>query len=297
LRAFYEDYQVRRAQGWTRCAHDSVLPADAFEDCYIGRRAAEWIRDIPDDFPWYYFVSFVGPHDPYDPPTLYAERYRDLEMPPPVRDELEGKPRWVGARQVETTDREIAVTRQQYCAATEAIDDQIGDILDALEARGMLENTYIVFTSDHGEMLGDHGLYAKSAAYEASLRIPLIVSGPNIAPGCTSDALVELIDLNPTLCELVGLPVQENLDAQSLVPVLLGEQAAHREDVVSAIRHWRCIRTRNHKLIQSYNDETELYDLQQDPNELLNIAAQQPDLVRELGARLGARFKEGQWLR
>ena len=298
LQAFYQDYQVRKAQGWTtKAAHDSVLPTDAFEDCYIGQRAAEWIRNIPDDFPWYHFVSFVGPHDPYDPPAAYAEHYRDTEMPPSVRDELEGKPRWVGARQVEATDREIAVTRQQYCGSIEAIDDQVGAILDALEARGMLENTYIVFTSDHGEMLGDHGLYAKSAAYEASLRIPLILAGPDIAPGHTSDALVELIDLNPTLCELVGIPVQENLDARSLTPVLLDKQAAHREDVVSAIRHWRCIRTQSHKLIQNYNDETELYDLQQDPNELHNVAAQQPDLVRELASRLGSRFKEGQWLR
>jgi choline-sulfatase len=146
-------------------------------------------------------------------------------------------------------------------------------------------------------MLGDHGLYAKSAAYEASLRIPLILAGPDIAPGRTSDALVELIDLNPTLCERVGIPVQENLDARSLTPLLLDKQAAHREDVVSAIRHWRCIRTQSHKLIQNYNDETELYDLQQDPDELHNVAAQQPDLVRELASRLGSRFKEGQWLR
>ena len=122
-------------------------------------------------------------------------------MPPPVRDELEGKPvGWAHARWRRPI--EIAITRQQYCGSIEAIDDQVGAILDALEAHGFLENTYIVFTSDHGEMLGDHGLYAKSAAYEASLRIPLILAGPNIGPGRISDALVELIDLNPTLLRM-----------------------------------------------------------------------------------------------
>jgi arylsulfatase len=146
-------------------------------------------------------------------------------------------------------------------------------------------------------MLGDHGLYTKSVAYEASLRVPLLLAGPGIAPGRTSDALVELIDLHPTLCELVGIPTQENIDAQSFAPLLRGERATHRDDVVSAIRNWRCIRTHHYKLIQNYNDLTELYDLRQDPHELHNIAAQQPTVMAELGSRLQARYKEGLWLR
>jgi choline-sulfatase len=298
LQQFYEDYQARKAKGWiVDASHDSVLPTEAFEDAYIGRRAAEWIEHIPDDFPWYYFVSFAGPHDPFDPPTDYANRYRDSVMPSAIQDELAGKPNWLERRRVAATPDDIAVSRRQYCGAIELIDDHIGLMLDALEARGILDNTYIVFSSDHGEMLGDHGLYTKSVAYEPSLRIPLLVSGPGIDRGRTSDALVELIDVNPTLCELAGLPTQENIDARSFVPVLSGDQLDHRTEAVSAIRNWRCIRTQQYKLIENYNDVAELYDLERDPEELHNVAHQNTDLVRDFSRRLRNRLMEGQWLR
>ena len=90
-------------------------------------------------------------------------------------------------------------------------------MLRALEHRGMLDNTYIIYSSDHGEMLGDHGLYTKSVAYEASLRVPLLVAGPGIAGNQISDSLVELIDLNPTICELAGVPVLPRIDARSIM--------------------------------------------------------------------------------
>ncbi len=95
LETFYDDYQRRRQRGWPIDTCDSALPAEDFEDAYIGRRAAEWIDDIPDDFPFHLFVSFVGPHDPYDPPTEYADRYRDADMPAPIPPVDETKPQWV----------------------------------------------------------------------------------------------------------------------------------------------------------------------------------------------------------
>jgi len=297
LQTFHEDYQARAAKGWTvGASHDSVLPTDAFEDAYIGRRAAEWIESIPDDFPWHYFVSFVGPHDPFDPPTEYADRYRNADVPPPMRDSMEGKPAWQQRRIVKGDAEEIAVTRRQYCAAIELIDDQVGLILDALGRRGMTDNTYIVYSSDHGEMLGDHGLYTKSVAYEAALRVPLIVAGPGIEGGRTSDALIELIDVNPTICELAGLRPQENIDALSFAPLLRGG-ATHRSGTVSAIRNFMCIRTDRYKLIKNYNDVTELYDLAEDPDELNNIASERRDVVRELSGRMKGRFLEGKWRR
>jgi arylsulfatase len=298
LGRFYKDYQARKAVGWiVGASHDSVLPTEAFEDAYIGHQAAAWIEHVPDDFPWYYFVSFVGPHDPFDPPTEYADRYRDSVMPPAVHDELEGKPNWVRRRQIAASAEDTALSRQQYCGAIELIDDQVGLILNAIEARGVLDNTYIVFTSDHGEMLGDHGLYTKSVAYEPSLHVPLIVAGPGIAGDRTSDALVELVDVNPTLCELAGLPPQENVDARSLVPVLAGEKTEHRTEAIGVIRHWRCIRTHRYKLIENYNDVVELYDLDQDPGELHNIADRRAKVVPDLSRRLRDRLMEGKWLR
>jgi choline-sulfatase len=291
---FHQDYKKRSAKGWNVGASwDSVLPTEHFEDAYIGRRAAEWIRTIPDDFPWHYFVSFVGPHDPFDPPTEYADLYRDVEMPPPIVESGEGKPDWVRSRMKDATPEQVAVTRRQYCGAIQLIDDQVGMMLDALDERGMLENTYVIFSSDHGEMLGDHGLYTKSVAYEASLRVPLIAAGPGVERGRVSDALVELIDVNPTICELAGLPPQENIDARSVGPVLRGEADGHREDAVSAITNFRTIRTDRYKLIDNYNAPNELYDLQEDPQELHNIAADRSEIVRDLRGRLHRRFLEG----
>ena len=292
LKAFHEDYRKRSRGGWIKNgSHDSVLPTEDFADTYIGRRATEFIETIPDDFPWHLFVSFVGPHDPFDPPTEYGDKYRNAEMPPAIADNMDGKPEWVKRRVVDISPEKITVTRQQYCAATELIDDQIGKMLDALEQRGMLNNTYIIYSSDHGEMLGDHGLYTKSVAYEASLRVPLIIAGPGIMRPRISDALIELIDLNPTICELVGVPVLPDIDARSFAPVLWRGIAMHRTETVSALRNFRCIRTETHKLIENYNDITELYDLENDPAELYNIAESEPEIARTLKGRLGRRFR------
>jgi choline-sulfatase len=295
---FCADYAERRRNGWiVGASHDSVLPTDAYEDSYVGRRAVEWVERVPDDFPWHLFVSFVGPHDPFDPPSEYAGRWRDAEVPDAIRDPLEGKPAWQG-RRVVSTDPEVArLARRQYAAEIELIDDWVGRILDAVEGRRASERTFVVFTSDHGEMLGDHGIYTKSVAYEGAIHVPLIVAGPGIEGGRTSDALVELIDVNPTLCELAGVPPHENIDARSLAHVLRGEAAAHRTECVSAIRNFRLVRTERYKLVQNYNDLTELYDLREDPHELVNLAEPEREVARDLSVRLRDRFLEGEWLR
>lgn len=292
LEKFHQDYRNRSSSGgWIKNgSYDSVLPTEDFEDSYIGRRATEFIETIPEDFPWHMFVSFVGPHDPFDPPTEYGDKYRQVEMPPPIEDNMDGKPEWVKKRVVNITPEEVKVTRQQYCAATELIDDQIGNMLHALEERDMLQNTYIIYSSDHGEMLGDHGLYTKSLAYEASLRVPLIIAGPGIEPNRTSDTLVELIDLNPSICNMAGVPVLANIDGKSITPVLHGESDTHRNETVSKLINFSSIRTRTHKLIESRDGFIELYNLEDDPEELNNIAGSNKDLVQELRTLMESRY-------
>lgn len=294
---FHKDYRKRAEEGWPTSAWDSVLPAEAFEDAYIGRRSAEWLRTIPGDFPWHLFVSFVGPHDPYDPPTAYAERYRNAAMPEAIPFSAEGKPAWFGRRAKPIAPEKILETRRQYAAAIEAIDDAVGEILAVLDARGWTENTYVIFSSDHGEMLGDHGKYAKSVPYEAALRVPLIAAGPGISGGRTSDALVELIDVNATVCDLAGLPPQADIDARSFAPILRGERTEHREDCLSALENFRLLRTDRFKLVHNISDITELYDLEEDPQERHNVAAARPEVVRALSARMQARIMEGKWNR
>ncbi len=291
-KAFHEDYKLRSEKGWiVGVSHDSVLPTDAFEDIYIGQRSVEWLETRTEEYPWHLFVSFVGPHDPFDPPTEYAEKYRDKPMPATIPERP--KPNWVEQKRkgYASTAEQIAHTQRQYCAAIEAVDDQVGAIVATLERKGMLENTYIVFSSDHGEMLGDHGLYQKSVGYEAALRVPLIVAGPGIAEGKETGALVELMDLNPTICEWAGLPTQPNIQGMSLAAVARGEQDALRSATVSELENLQLIRTERYKLILNHNDTTELYDLKEDPNELNNIAKERRDLVGELRGQLRKELK------
>jgi choline-sulfatase len=112
-----------------------------------------------------------------------------------------------------------------------------------------------------------------------------------------SDALIELIDVNPTVCELAGLPAQEKIDARSFAAVLKGESNVHRAETISTIRQFQCIRTEKYKFVNNYNDAAELYDLENDPGELHNLASAEPELARELALRLRQRAVEGRWLR
>ena len=287
LKVFCDDYRARSDAGWViGASHDSALPVEDFADSYIGRRAAQWIDNIAADFPWHLFVSFVGPHDPFDPPTEYAERFRDAAMPAAIPASPSGKSRWVHARQKTCSEAELANIRRQYCALIKLIDDQVGLLLEALRRRDMLENTVIIFTSDHGEMLGDHGLWQKSLPYEPSIHIPLIVSGPGISGGLTSDALIDMSDINPTICALAGVDAAPDMDAISFHHILTGDGVEHRNEIMTGLRNFRCLRTATTKFIDNTNDRPELYDLSRDPAERHNIAAESPDVVADMRRRL-----------
>ena len=136
-----------------------------------GLRAAEWIRNIPDDFPWHDFVSFVGPHDPFDPPKEYAYCCARCAGAGSYRRQTRRPTEGLALPSAKTTPRLSPCTVRQYYAEIECLDDQIGLILDALEARGKMDNTYVIFTSDHGEMLGDHGSTRK-ARDQGSMAVP-----------------------------------------------------------------------------------------------------------------------------
>lgn len=300
LAAFHEDY-AERAKRYATACWDSVLPTEAFEDHFIGQQSVRWLRERPTDFPWHLFVSFVGPHDPFDPPSEYADRVRGLEVPAAIEDSGTTRPeafhRNVAQRSKQGVDRTvIAETKRQYIAAIKLIDDQIGEIIAAVEARGELDNTVVVFTSDHGEMLGDFGMFTKSVPYDGALRVPLVVAGPGIEAGVERDTMVELSDLNPTLCELAGLDRQPDIDARSFAPVLRGETADHREECLSIMRPFRLIRTRTHKLVAWNSGETEVYDLVRDPEENDNLAGRDRELERDLRTRLRHRLiGESKW--
>lgn len=294
---FCDDYMKRKEKNRViRGYSDSVLPTEDFEDSYIGRQACKWIRENPDDFPWHLFVSFVGPHNPFDPPKEFADKYRNVEMPKAVKCNLDEKPNYIRNRYLDLNDEEVAKVRRQYCAAIELIDCQVGLIIDELEKKGEMDNTYIIFASDHGEMLGDFDLYTKIVPYEPSIHVPLIVSGPGINKGDVSNAMIELIDINPTICELAKVPVRKEMDAKSFGDVLFRKSLEHREDIVTRVQQYRCIRTKKYKFIQNYNQKNELYDLENDPHELNNIVDKNEKLEKQFMRRLIERYEEGEGL-
>ncbi|MCK6473557.1 MAG: sulfatase-like hydrolase/transferase [Planctomycetes bacterium] len=297
---FREDYRRRGKEGWAWSAHDSVLSAEDHAEEYVGRRAVEWIEKADDEYPWHLFVSFPGPHDPFDPPAEYAKRYRDAKVPAPVPKDDTGKPAWIVEKRTKYphTPEDVVRVRRQYAAAIEHIDTWIGRILDAVKRRGMLENTLVIYSSDHGEMLGDLGLYTKSVPYEPALRVPLIAAGPGVrGKNRVCGAPVELIDANATVCEWAGLPPQADIDAKSFGAVLRGESESHREDCISEIDKFRLIRTARYKYVEHRNDLAELYDLQEDPGERVNLAPDRKDLAKDLAGRMKDRFTEGKWNR
>lgn len=290
---YVEDFVARWQKGWIiGASHDSVLPPEMHQDRFVGREAVARIEALEDDYPWYLFVSFQSPHDPFDPPADLGEKYRERPVPEATPYDPTAVPERI-ARQREkwqhATLADVVGARRQYAAKVELIDEQVGRILDALRAKGVYENTLIVFASDHGEMLGDHGLFQKETAYEPSMRVPLIVAGPGIRPG-RSGAHVELFDLNPTLAEMAGLAAQGGLDAQSFAPLLLGRAETHRDACMTCGAGYRAVRTHTHKYIQTFGQRDELYDLTADPREQCNLAAAEPALTARLAQRLAQRL-------
>jgi choline-sulfatase len=285
------DYSRRRAAHWRGPvgAADSVLPPELYADNWIGRRARTWLEQIGTDYSWFLQLSFVGPHDPYDPPSSIAAGVRDLAIPDPAQL-APGKAQWVYERARPEKVDVVAHARRQYTAALRAIDAQIGDVLGHLASTKQLDDTIVVFTSDHGDLLGDHDLWQKSAPYEGAARVPLIVRGPEVRPAQRSTALVELLDVGTTICDLVGVEFPAGVDARTFAPLLRGSRTDHRSDAVCVSRRWEAIVTDQHKFIRNLDQHFELYHLPSDPTELHNIAHREPTLCRALNDCLDERL-------
>lgn len=244
----------------SRAASPTPLPDECYTDDFCGANAVRLLERAPIDRPWCLWVNFPGPHDPYDPPAKQLARYAGVTFPPAILP-TDDPPEY----------RNVAKDRLHYAACCSNIDDWVGRILAAVEARGERENTIVVFSSDHGEMLGDHGRWTKTVPYEASIRVPLIVSGPGVASGAATAVPIELIDISATLLELAGLPVPNEWDARSFQPLLEDAAAPHREFAVSQLAKWRCITTNDWKYIEHREEPPQLFNLANDPRESRNV--------------------------
>lgn len=233
------------------------------------------------DKPFFCYVAFTVPHDPYSPSPDFVNSYPDGSLPLPgnympyhpfqfddltVRDEnLTGWPRKPEVIQMILAD---------YYALITHLDQQIGKIITTLKETGQYDNTIIVYAADNGLAVGSHGLLGKQSLYEHSIKVPLILKGPGVPQGQTLDAFAYIHDIYPTLAELAGLPKTEKLDGKSLVPVITGNQESVRSSLFTSYRNTiRAVRKDQWKLIRyPERDYTQLFDLEHDPQELNNLA-------------------------
>ena len=267
------------------------------------------------DSPFFLWLSIPDPHPPYMVCEPYASMYDDVELPPPawVEGETENKPyrqqavvEWDRYGREYPGDR-IDRLRRIYWGMVTYIDDELGKLMAALDERGLAEDTIVVFTSDHGDYMGDHRMIRKGPhLYEALTRVPLIVRWPGRVLPRPTDAMAVNLDVMPTLCDLIGIEPDWDLHGRSFAPLLLGEADGHRERVFmehgapgpvlqpgdltdrewqeleDSVGHHLCptiyrgrtkgVRSGRWKYCHTPGDVEELYDLEADPDELHNLA-------------------------
>ncbi len=278
------------------------------------------------DDPWLFSINCFDPHHPFDPPADFLQRYLDrldeIPLPNYVPGELDFKPSFQQVDHLgayggqfgfypykEMAELDHRLIRAAYWAMCDLIDVQIGRLLAQLDKTGQRENTIVIFMSDHGEMLGDHGFYLKGPFfYEPAIRVPLMISAPGrIAPHQRTGALVELVDLAPTLLEAVGEKPLVGMQGKSLWPLLTGQSRLdhHRDDIYcehygtihrqpgQPVAYATMVRTATHKLVAVHGKPFgELYDLVSDPAETINLyldpahAALKSELYRRLCDRM-----------
>ena len=248
----------------------------------------------PDDQPFFAYIAFTSPHDPRTPPAPYDTMYDpdEIELPAnfmpehpfdtgvsEIRDELlAAYPR---------TEEEIKRHIADYYGMISQMDMEIGRILDTLDAQGLRENTIVVYTSDHGLGVGQHGLMGKQNLYDHSMRIPLIMRGPGVPVSMRSAARLYLHDMYPTILQLAGVDIPETCAGHSLLTLLSQATTKHRKQIFSAYQslfghpagapYQRSIKDERHKLIQTVvagSETWQFFDLVDDPQELADLTHQ-----------------------
>ncbi len=258
--------------------------------------------------PFYLAVGLYRPHTPYVAPKKYFDLYPldKISVPPVPEGYLDTLPK--PAQQTLTRKRDQVNLKtelarqaiQAYYASITFADAQLGRILEALEEAGLKENTIIVFTSDHGYHMGEHGYYQKTTLFENATRVPLIIAGPGVkAAGESTTSFAEMIDFYPTLAELCGLTPPKSISGVSLVPVLNDVAAQPRASALTQLENGYSLRTPRYRYTEwGENGElgTELYDHETDPAEMVNLANSKDHakVVEELSPLIRKRIAEAQ---
>jgi arylsulfatase len=268
-----------------------ALPENLHATHWTGDTAVRFLNSYQKSDPFFLKVSFIRPHSPYDPPAGWMKRYEDADLP--LARAGAWAERWT-ARNSNAPDiwhgklpeAEIHKSRAAYYGSISFVDEQIGRILEALERRGWFDETLIVFTSDHGDMLGDQNLWRKSYAYEQSAHIPMLMRWPSgMLPARRGSSMaqpVELRDVLPTFLEAAEINPRTDMDGRSLLELMRANGSGWREYIdlehdvcYSPDNHWNALTDGRWKYIFHARDgQQQLFDLHADPHELRDLAGE-----------------------
>ena len=262
-----------------------VYPEHLHPTNWVVDRSIDFLRRRDPGKPFFLMMSFVRPHSPLDPPQYYYDMYINEEMPdPPIGDWAEADDNMRDALVYngfggKLNDKALNRARAAYYGSITHIDHQIGRFLQAMYDEDVLSDTIMLFTSDHGDMLGDHNWFRKSLPYEGSASIPFIICDPSNRLGLKSssviDNIVELRDIMPSLLDVAGIDIPDTVDGKSVIPLAKGEKSSWREYLHGehsfdlASNHY--IVTKKDKYIWfSQTGEEQYFNLEKDPTELHN---------------------------
>ena len=269
----------------------SALAAEDHSSSWIADRAINWLKEV--DQPFFAWVSFCDPHHPMDPPdpwsTMYSPRDVVPMLPKWVDGELRSKPpihiawasglrgtpyEWANPGGAHLKPEQLAVMMAAYYGMVSMIDAQVARILAILDERQLAGDTLVIFTSDHGDLLGDHKQVFKGPVhYEGLLRVPLIVRGGDFEAGSVIDEPVGLIDLAPTILGAAGLDVPQSMEGRALLDGSRANVLTENDHQAGFTLSLRTLTTKRHKITRYVGREGtgELYDLQEDPDEMVNL--------------------------
>jgi arylsulfatase A-like enzyme len=293
-------------------------------DDAVGDQALAFLDTRPNDKPFCLLMQFKSPHRSWEPAPRFAKMFDDIQIPTPrtYEDKLEGRPEALKRAEMAIADmpdfrdrgvpaslpfeerkrRNLQALVKNYYRVLLSVDENVGRVIDHMDKKGLTKNTVVIYTSDNGFFLGEHGLFDKRLMYEQSIRVPMLMRYPEaVKPSRVDSHMVLNIDIAPTLLDVAGVRTVPSMQGESWMPLLHGQNLKWRSDflyeyyeypAVHCARKHRGVRTERWKLIHYWEQpqEWELYDLQKDPDEITNLAndPQHRQVVADLKNRLAS---------
>lgn len=281
------------------------IPWEHSWDHFVGNEAVKFINHYGTEKPFALMVGFPGPHCPYDPNEIFLEGIDDKNIPKPIKENpnntealrlknIEGNRRpWNGVDYTEFSLKSKMKIRRHYSGLVQQIDYEVGQILDALEKKGILDNTYVVLASDHGDYLGDHGFIGKATFFESSIRIPMVLMGPGIDKNQTVNEMVELTDITSTILKWAGLSLPDWYDSEPLPGEGMPGQKG-RERIFGLLSDGWMNFDGQYKLHKYLSGEVFLFDIAGDPDEQndLSNSVKHRKIIDRLDRELTRRIME-----